>query len=40
MTSNFEKIKFSASDLQKQADKFSKKRFEKEIKEFVDKVGR
>ncbi len=36
----FEKIKFNASELQKHADKFSKKRFEKEIKDFVDKVTR
>lgn len=36
----FEKIKFNTSELQKHADKFSKKRFEKEIKEFVDQKMR
>jgi glycosyltransferase involved in cell wall biosynthesis len=33
----FEKIKFNTSDLINQADKFSKERFKKEIKEFVEK---
>jgi glycosyltransferase involved in cell wall biosynthesis len=33
----FEKIKFNHSEIIKHAEKFSKKRFEKEIKEFVMK---
>lgn len=36
----FEKTKFDPADLIKHAQKFSKERFEKEIKEFVDKVAR